>query len=375
MNKLLCKIRQKRTFSVRNGNFEREKRGMILLSILCMVLIMILLFLKSFSYTPRIQNGISEIRKVRLGNLEQCILIRGENVNNPVLLYLHSGPGTTEMIPFRQSHKELEKYFTIVTWEQRGTGKSFSSNIQSDSMTIEQLVSDADELTKYLKKEFKKDKIVLVGHSWGTALGLRLVQKSPDSFYAYIGSGQVVNPNEGEQISYRYVLEKASGNAFAMNEVKSLNEPYPYLTVDQDNKWFNKIITERKWLVKFGGETYGGSDNSLLFNLKTIFAPEYTWADFVRFGRGSSFSLKKIWPEVMKLDFIHQIEEVKIPVYFFQGRYDYNAPSSLVEEYYNTLKAPYKELVWFEKSGHHPMYEEPDQYEKALIEKILPLCK
>ncbi|MDP4094965.1 MAG: alpha/beta hydrolase [Bacillota bacterium] len=331
--------------------------------------------LKSHSYTPAIHNGISEIRKIRLGQLDQYILIRGENIHNPVLLYLHSGPGTTEMISFRKAHRKLEKYFTVVYWEQRGTGKSYSSRIPEASMTIEQLVSDAHELAEYLKEEFGKEKIVVVGHSWGTALGLRLVQKYPDSFYAYVGSGQEVKPSEGEKISYRYTLEKARGNASAMRELKSLDSPAPYLTIDNEGNWLEKLKIERKWLVKFGGETYGRSDNSLLFNLGTIMAPEYTWMDYIRFGTGSSYSLKRMWPEIMQLDFFRQIPEVKVPVYFFQGRHDYNTPSTLVEKYFNNIKAPYKELVWFENSGHHPMYEEPDKYDNNLIEKILPLCK
>lgn len=351
------------------------KKVMILTIKILLVLLIVIFALKIYSYTPKINNGISEIRKVRLGQVDQYVLIRGENVKNPVLLYLHSGPGTTEMITFRQAHKNLEQYFTIVNWDQRGTGKSFSSNIPANSMTIEQLISDANELTEYLKKEFHKQKIVLVGHSWGTALGLSLVQKYPDSFYTYVGSGQVVKPVEGERISYEYTKEKAKDNASALEELINIDKPDPYLTIDNETKWFDKIILERKWLVKFGGETFGGSDNSLLFNFNTILAPEYTWMDYVKFGMGSSFSLKNMWPQIMKLDFIEQIPEIKVPVYFYQGRYDYNTPSILVEKYFNILKAPSKKLEWFEKSGHHPMYQEVEKFQKNLIDEILPLCK
>jgi pimeloyl-ACP methyl ester carboxylesterase len=348
---------------------------MIILTVSLVCIAIVLLLLKAFSYTSRIKNGISKIRKIRIGGINQFFLIRGENVENPILLYLHGGPGTTELIPFTLFHKNLEKHFTIVIWEQRGTGKSFSKKIPESTMTISQFISDAHELIEYLRTQYNKDKIVLAGHSWGTALGLLLVQKYPDLFFAYIGSGQKVNPKEGEALGYHYILSKSKNNVRVMNELKKINTPEPYLTIDNDGGWYHNIKVQRKWLVATGGEMYKKSDYSLLFNVKTMFAPEYSWSDFINFGRGSIFSLKTMWPEIMKLNFMQEIPEVTVPVYFLQGRNDYNTPAVLVEKFYTTLKAPSKELVWFEKSGHHPMYEEPEKYDTFLVENVLPLCK
>ncbi|MCK5130307.1 MAG: alpha/beta hydrolase [Clostridiales bacterium] len=342
--------------------------------IILLIIILSPLIFKMFSFTPKIDGGISEMRSIEIGGVRQTILLRGEDINNPILLYLHSGPGTTELIPFRKAHQTLESHFTVVQWEQRGTGKSYSSAIDQSTMTISQLLSDAYEVTEYLKKEFGKEKVLLVGHSWGTALGLLLVQKYPESFYAYVGSGQEINPSMGEKIGYEYIVRHAPEDEKARKEIADLNTPAAYLTIDDEEKWYKTIIAQRKWLVSLGGEIYQQTNHSLLFNFKTIFSPEYTLIDFAKFGIGSGFSLKAMWPEIMQLDLLNQVPSVDIPMFFFQGKHDYNTPASLVKSYYDTLDAPYKELVWFKESGHHPMYEEPKEFDAMLIEKVLPLC-
>jgi pimeloyl-ACP methyl ester carboxylesterase len=365
------------------AEMKRIKMSIKILVALILLLLVVFIIFKSINYSPQIKdakgnqkiNSISEIRKVKIGNLTQTILIRGENINNPVLLYLHGGPGTTELIPFRMFHKKLEKYFTVITWEQRGTGMSFSTEIPENTMTINQFVADAHELTEYLLKEFQQKKILVVGHSWGTALGLLLVQKYPEQYYAYVGSGQEVNPKEGEKISYQFLMTKAKWNQEAFEELFPLNSPEPYLTIDKSGEWYEKIKTHRKWLIRLGGELYNQTDYSMLFNMNTIIAPEYSLMDFINFGRGSVFSLKTMWPQIMKLNFSKQIPQINIPVFILQGRHDYNTPSILAEDYFNELISPNKNLIWFENSGHHPMYEEPEKYDNILINKVLPLCK
>lgn len=345
--------------------------------VLFVVVLMITLFATCMSHTPKIHddNGIAELRKIELGNVLQTILIRGKDKTNPILLYLHGGPGTTELIPFRVYQNDLEKYFTVVLWEQRGTGKSFSRKIPAETMSIEQFVLDTRELTIYLLREFNQDKLLLVGHSWGSALGLMVASRYPELYYACVGSGQMVNQKEGEKISYKHLLAKVKGNKKACDELISLNEPEPYLTIDKDKSWFEKIKVHRKWLVRSGGEIYNGDDYSLLFNKRTLTASEYTLIDYLRFWRGSVFSLKTMWPQVMELNFFLQVPEIDLPVFFLQGRHDFNTPSILVEDYYSQLVSNEKHLIWFENSGHHPMYEEPEKFRKILIEKVLPVCK
>lgn len=326
--------------------------------------------LASCASTPRIEGGIAELRRVRIGGVKQTLLIRGEDVRNPVILYLHSGPGTTEMVPFRLAHRALEKPFTVAVWEQRGTGKSYSPGIDPASMTIERMVDDVIEVSRYLMREFGQERIALVGHSWGTLIGMLAAAKAPELYFAYVGSGLDVCPKRGERLGYEYALARAAGNAKAERELKNIDSPDPYPTIDPAGNWYRKLMIQRKWLVAFGGETYGGKDNSLLFNLGSLKAPEYSLADYVSFGLGSAFSLRVLWPEVMESDLERSVPEVEIPVFFLQGRHDYNTPFVLVEEYFALLRAPMKELIVFERSGHHPMYEEPEFYEEVLIDRL-----
>lgn len=340
-----------------------------------LIVLLIILF-SSCTSTPLLKNGISEFRTIKIGSIDQTVLIRGENKNNPILLYLHGGPGSTELIPFRLAHKNLEKYFTIVLWEQRGTGKSYSNNISIESMNIDQFISDTHDLTNYLLQYFNKSKLLLVGHSWGTLLGLLTVHKYPDLYYAYVGSGQMVNPNRGEKISFAYVLQKANdtNNKKALKELLSINSQNTYLTIDTENKWFDYIKKQRKWLISLGGEIYNQNNYSLLFNSKTLFSPEYSLLDFIKFGQGSVFSLKSMWPEVMNIELDKTTTNFEIPIFFLQGEHDYNTPTELVKEYFNSINAPEKQLVLFEKSAHHPMYEEPKKFENVLVFQILPYC-
>ena len=184
-----------------------------------------------------------------------------------------------------------------------------------------------------------------------------------------------MSPAEGEAIGFAYLLEHAAGNERALRELNSINMPEPYLTIDDGCSWYEKIKIQRTWLITFGGEFYGRSDYSLLFNYRTILAPEYTLLDFLNFGRGSVYSLKSMWPQVMRLNLEKEAASLEVPVFFLQGRHDFNTPSILVERYFRTLAAPVKELIWFENSGHHPMYEEPEKFRDALITRVLPLCR
>ncbi|MEI6100524.1 MAG: alpha/beta hydrolase [Eubacteriales bacterium] len=349
---------------------------MVIIGIVLLMAIVYVL-LKSFSYTPAIngQNVIASLETVTIGGEKQSVLIRSQDTRNPILLYLHSGPGSTEMVAFRSYNPELEKHFTVVIWEQRGTGKSYDSSMEQTHLTIDRLVEDTGELMQFLLERFHQNKLFLLGHSWGSALGILTAQKYPQYLYAYAGSGQEVDPAEGEKVSWEYAYTAATkaGNTEATRELANINQTNPYLTISNNPKWYDELKAERKWLVKFGGEAYE-KDNCNFFINPALGLSEYTIGDFIKFAQGSEYSLKALWPQVMEINFLKTATDIKVPVFFLQGRHDFNAPSSLVEEYYSQMNAPSKELIWFENSGHHPMYEEPDTYDKILAEKLLPLA-
>lgn len=195
--------------------------------------------------------SITSLEKVMLGNLNQYILIRGKNKNNPVLLFLHGGPGSAQIGFAPRYQHSLEDDFVVVNWDQRGAGKSYSENIPKDTMTLEHFISDANELVDYLCHRFGRSKIFLVGHSWGSVLGSMLVYCYPEKFEAYIGIGQVVNMNDNERLSYQYVLKEAkkSNNKRAVKSLEGIGEP-PYKNEIKD------LMTQRKWLGKFKGAVY-----------------------------------------------------------------------------------------------------------------------
>jgi len=350
---------------------------LIIISVLAFVLIVyIILKLIVFISPTKSEKGIAQLETVEIGGCNQTMLIRSEDVSNPILLYLHSGPGTTEMSAFRAYHAELKKHFTVVIWEQRGTGKSYDSQLTPETMTIDQMVSDTGEVIQYLLNKFDQKKLFIVGHSWGSLLGIMTVQKYPEFIYAYVGSGQEVYPAMSEKISYTFTLGRAQelNHTQAIKELKACTINADYLTIEDNPNWYEALIVERKWLVKLGGEVYTKDNYNSIYITPGLLPSEYTLIDFINFGKGSQFSLKALWPQIMKINLMESANSLSVPIFFFQGRNDYNTSSTLVSEYFEILDAPSKKLIWFEKSGHHPMYEESELYDRLLIEELLPLA-
>jgi pimeloyl-ACP methyl ester carboxylesterase len=201
-------------------------------------------------------DSVAAFERVELGGLRQTVLMRGKRVSNPVLLYLHGGPGSSELALVRHFNAALEDHFIVVLWEQRGAGKSYSPFIDPSSMTIDQFVSDAEELARWLGRRFGKDRIYLVGHSWGSLVGLRLAHQHPELFQAYVGIGQAVSFQEGERLSLRWTMEQAQAaqNLEAIAELRSLVD-YP----NGDGGGLGAVFTERKWLRR--GRPWSGSSS------------------------------------------------------------------------------------------------------------------
>lgn len=173
--------------------------------------VLVILIFASCSSTKKIktENGISEIQYLTINNTKQYVLIRGKDKSKPVLLFLHGGPGASATALLRKFNSELEDHFTVVYWDQRNAGKSYEKKTPKEEIKVSKYIEDVDTLVSYLKNRFKVEKIFLVGHSWGTRLGLYAIQKHPENFMAYVGVGQELASYEGELISYQYTLKKA----------------------------------------------------------------------------------------------------------------------------------------------------------------------
>lgn len=310
--------------------------------------------------------SIAEIRFLRLGGLEQWVMIRGESLANPPpLILLHGGPGFGETRLFRHFNAPLEKSFTVVCWDQRGTGKSFDRHIPRSSMTVEQFIADLDELVEAVCKRVEKNKVAIFGHSWGSALGVLYAARFPEKVAAYVGSGQVGDWAAGESASYAFGITEAQrlNNRKALKELRAIGPP-PHTV--------SRLWTERTWLQRFEGQMKAG----VLWNMGRIVLgrPESSIFDLPNIWRGFRFSLDAMWAEVSALDLTKLVPALEMPVFFFLGRRDHWVPPETSVAYFDALSAPSKKLVWFEKSGHEPFVDEAARFNAAMAELVRPVA-
>jgi pimeloyl-ACP methyl ester carboxylesterase len=305
--------------------------------------------------------GIAEAHDLTLGGVDQWMMIRGESINNPPLILLHGGPGFSETHFFRTFNTPLERAFTNVYWDQRGSGKSFNRKIPRSTMTVEQFITDLDQLIDWVRERVSWEKVVIFGHSWGSVLGVLYADLFPEKVAAYVGSGQIGDWLAAETASYSYALAEAKrrDNQKAVEELLAIGPP-PYPA--------GSLWTERTWLQHFEGQLGAGA----LWKMARDFirVPELSTLDLLKLIRGFRFSLFTMWDEVSKLNLIQAAPALKIPVFFFLGRHDRWVPPETSIDYFDLLAAPQKKLVWFEESGHEPFVDEPDKFNEAMVEWV-----
>lgn len=320
--------------------------------------------------------SISESKMLDINGTKQFVMIRGENLKNPVLLHIHGGPGVSEIGGLRKYNKDLEKDFTVVYWDQRNAGKSYTENFPSSEIKVQKYVSDVEVLAKYLKDRLKVNKILLVGHSWGSQLGMLAAQKYPQHFSAFVGTGQQVAAYEGELQSYRYTLAKAKEFKVdsLIQQLQFIGEPKSgdFRTMYSIPEGFS---LQKYILLELNRKIYNG------FTIEKLYAnfqesDEYTQKEKENYLNGANFANAHIEndPDYINYDLRKQIPEVTIPVFFIAGKFDYINPTPLAKEYFELLKAPKKEFVLFDKSGHDPAWEEAERYQ-AELKKIYKLIK
>lgn len=286
--------------------------------------------------TPQIldqeNKSIAILEKIIIGGINQCICIRVKNIENPILLFLHGGPGDSMLPVMTEINKDLEDDFIVVNWDQRGAGKSYYLFKESDEINIDTFISDTHELTKLLLKRFNKQKIYIMGNSWGTVIALQAVQQYPKLYYAYIGIGQIVHMKKNEQLSYEYTLNQAilNNDKKAEKQLKNIGEDY-----FNRSDWLKCLLLQRKYLVKYGGALYGQSNYRYL-EKHFLSSPEYSLVDIINRLRGSKQSLQILWLKLLEVDLFQTATQFEVPIYFIEGKYDYNAPTVLVSQYYES---------------------------------------
>lgn len=288
-------------------------------------------------------------------------MIRGESVANPPLIMLHGGPGMSETDFFRHYNAPLEKVFTVVYWDQRGAGKSFDPGIPRSSMTVEQFVSDLDELVDEVRERLGKAKVVIFGHSWGSALGVIYAARFPEKVAAYVGSGQYGDAAAGERASYEYALGEAKRRRKrrALRKLRAIGPP-PH-TAEQ-------LWVERTYVARLEGDM---RPRSLWRYSKPALASRESSIFELRRGiRGFRFSIDAMWTETSRLSLFELVPALEMPVFFFLGRKDHFVPPEASLPYIKVLEAPSKKLVWFEDSGHEPFVDEPGKFNASMVDLV-----
>ena len=286
---------------------------------------------------------------INLNGIKQYILATG-NENGPLMLFLHGGPGVSQSGFIRKYQSKLEKNFLVVNWDQRGAGKSNTKIFSKDELKINNIVNDAISLIEILRDRFKKNRIYLIGHSFGSLVGIILSQKIPQYIKAYISIGQVVNINEGDKFIYKILLKKVNNENYqkGIKILKDIGKP-PYKTQDSISK-LNKLIQ------KYKGDVFKFSKIS--FMLKSISFKYYNLFDWFKFLDGIVISNRYMYSEMASINLFNVNNKFEIPIYFCCGDNDYHTPIKIVEEYYNFINAPKKAIYKFKSSAHMPNIEE-----------------
>lgn len=311
-------------------------------------------------------NSIAVLEKVKLGGAEEWIAIRGKDSRNPVLLFLAGGPGGSQLVTERRALAGLEDHFVVVNWEQPGAGKSFDA-VDRSKLTPERYITDTHELVLNLRQRFGKEKVYVLGESWGSALGIMVVQRYPELFHAFIGTGQMVAFLENDLICYDFALRLAQerGDTKQVEKLKGQGPP-PYYGNDFAWKSFTYLTETFNYMNENPAIANAGFNT-----FQDLAGSEYGLYDKVNFIRGLLDTFGVVYPQLWDVDFRKQATRLEVPVYFLIGRHDVNAQPKLTEEYFNILTAPHKELIWFEHSGHSPWMNESAKFINEMLKILL----
>jgi pimeloyl-ACP methyl ester carboxylesterase len=308
--------------------------------------------------------SVAELIRVPVGGHDQAMMIRGASTKNPVLLFLAGGPGGTELGAMRRHGQSLEEDFVVVTWDQRGTGKSSDSLDPTSTLTLQQAVSDTVEVSNYLRDRFGQNKIYLLGQSYGTLLGVLAARQHPELYRAYIGVGQMVDPSETDGVFYRDTLAWArrTGNTSLVAKLTASGPP-PYT----DMLDYESTLTN--------GEVYPydhspNSEGAGGFS-ENLFVDEYTLMEQLHAFAGFFDVFTVLYPQLQGTDFRKDVVRLAVPVYLMEGRFE--APGRLrpARQWFDLLDAPTKRWITFDTSGHRALFEQPDLFHQQMRDTVL----
>ena len=303
-----------------------------------------------------VPGSIAELVDVPIGGHDQSIMLRGNSADAPVLLFLEGGPGGTGIGRIRNSGEALEQSFVVATWDQRGTGKSYDAMEPVSTLTLDQMVEDTLAVTAYLRDRFDEEQIYLVGSSWGTIIGTLAVQRSPEQFHAYVGTGQIVDPFATDKLMYAESIAdaEARGDDGMAEKLRAMGPPPYEDTLDYPIA----IASNPTWTNFEHGADYSASSEYPM----SLFVSEYTLVEQLRAMGALAETYHVLYPQLADIDFRAQVPRLEVPVYLVEGRHEVAGRETLAKEWFEKLSAPSKEYVYFDHSGHTPPYDEPGRF-------------
>ncbi len=304
---------------------------------------------------------MNEFAKININKVNHSLFISFEDAQNPVLLCVHGGPGQAETAYIAQYQKELEKHFVVVRHDQRGAGLTGWKNVDEQSLTVNNCVADTIYVTEYLKKRFGKDKIYIMGHSWGSIVAILAAKNSPEYYHKYIGVSQVVDYNEAIKIGYVMMKEQAEkqNKGDVLKLLNKIGAP-PYS--GEKHSIYRRCIGKMSGFIKTKPK-YG-------IGKAILKSKEYPAAEKLKYYLNAMRTAKAIYKNGIDADLLELVQELKVPVTFISGRYDLSTPLVLVEKFYQSLSAPKKELIILENSAHMPQLEEFGKFNEIIINVI-----
>lgn len=311
-------------------------------------------------------NGIDEAAFVKIGGIDQWLTIRGENRANPVVLILHGGPGGA-MSMMSILFRSWERDFTVVQWDQRGAGRTYGRNGTDEKpMTAERMTRDGIEVAEYLVERLRKKKIVLLGHSWGSELGVLMAKRRPDLFHAYVGTGQVVAKEEKEEILYARLMKRleAAHDRDGIVRLQAIGPP-PYKSEDD-------LEAERAIQGRFDVPSEKGFFSMIIRVL--LFSPDTSLGDLYEYNQGRHFAGDSLYKELLGYDARKLGSRFDLPVFIFNGDHDLTTPADLAKAWFDTLEAPKKEFVILRGGGHSALMTMPDIFLAELKARVRPIA-
>ncbi len=315
-----------------------------------------------------ISGSVSEKIIIKINGLDQGMFIKSKNASNPVLLFLHGGPGMPEYFLTQTYPTRLEEFFTVVWWDQRGAGLSYNPEIPLETMTIDQIVEDTIEVTNYLRERFGKEKIYLMGHSGGSFIGIKTANRAPELYYAYIGIGQMTYQIKSENLAFNYMLKEYKRQGDKKMVERLVNSPPGMLSPLSDA--YLRLRDDAMHRIGIGTTRKMRSVISGIF-IPSLLNREYTIIEKLNLWKGKAFSTKYLRDDMFSTDLTKEITSLQIPAYFFHGIFDYTTSYEMAKEYYESIQAPVKGFYTFERSAHSPIFEEPEKMLEILQNDVM----